>query len=632
MERAVAGRHPARRARARPADVDRARTAGALRGRRRRAARRDHQPGRPLTERMILEGLETVSPELAEQVRAQMFIFEDITTLDDTAIQLVLRNVESNDLALALKGTSAAVREKIMKNLSSRAAENLGEEIELLGPKPALRGRGGAGQGGHRDPRPGAGRQDRDHAGRRRCLRRLSCATAVRAVRLRFDRPLAGPQAAGSGRAGATRRSTPQSPRSSRAAPCRAWPRATPRAGPQAGQARPSARRREVADARRGGWRRTAAHRRARRGLLAALAEAAAPRRPRRAEWDELADVLADGALSIARAALARELASVDDDLELRGSGRPLRSLAGDGRVVRAARTRPTPRPRRGSGCPRAPSSWPTHGRAGHGRRPRRDAAAAARRTRRGGGRRGGAAVMTRRSSPSCATGSPTRPRARHARRGRHRHRRRRPRRPGPGHPRRRRRAASPCAPPPGRCPRRSSPCTATPRATAATCMPLGATTGIATGDEVRARAQRAAGARRPGLLGRVVDALGRPLDGARPAARRRARAARRRRAQPAAPPPRRHGCCPPASARSTRSSRSARASASGSWRAPASASRRCSGWRSRGTAAPVRVVALVGERGREVREFLEDTLDAGEPRAHRRRRRDRRRRRRCCG
>ncbi len=87
------------------------------------------------TERMILEGLESVSPELAEQVRAQMFIFEDITTLDDPAIQLVLRNVESNDLALALKGTSTVVREKIMKNLSSRAAENLAEEIELLGPR-----------------------------------------------------------------------------------------------------------------------------------------------------------------------------------------------------------------------------------------------------------------------------------------------------------------------------------------------------------------------------------------------------------------------------------------------------------------------------------------------------------------
>src|SRR5919202_675012 len=77
------------------------------------------------TERLILEGLEQVSAELAEQVRAQMFIFEDITTLDDAAIQLVLRNVEQNDLALALKGTSQLVREKIMRNLSTRAAEDV---------------------------------------------------------------------------------------------------------------------------------------------------------------------------------------------------------------------------------------------------------------------------------------------------------------------------------------------------------------------------------------------------------------------------------------------------------------------------------------------------------------------------
>jgi flagellar motor switch protein FliG len=85
------------------------------------------------TERMILEGLETVNSELAELVRAQMFIFEDILTLDDKAIQLVLRSVESGDLALALKGVSPPVKDKITKNLSARAAENLIEEIELLG-------------------------------------------------------------------------------------------------------------------------------------------------------------------------------------------------------------------------------------------------------------------------------------------------------------------------------------------------------------------------------------------------------------------------------------------------------------------------------------------------------------------
>ncbi len=85
------------------------------------------------TERMILEGLETVDTELSEQVRKQMFIFEDITTLDDKAIQLVLRNVEGGDLALALKGVREEVREKVLRNLSTRAAENLLEEIDLLG-------------------------------------------------------------------------------------------------------------------------------------------------------------------------------------------------------------------------------------------------------------------------------------------------------------------------------------------------------------------------------------------------------------------------------------------------------------------------------------------------------------------
>lgn len=87
------------------------------------------------TERMILEGLTERNPELAELVRAQMFVFEDIVTLDDRAIQLVLRQVESGDLAVALKGVREDVRQKVMKNMSERAAENLSEEIELLGPQ-----------------------------------------------------------------------------------------------------------------------------------------------------------------------------------------------------------------------------------------------------------------------------------------------------------------------------------------------------------------------------------------------------------------------------------------------------------------------------------------------------------------
>ncbi|GIJ50829.1 flagellar motor switch protein FliG [Virgisporangium aliadipatigenens] len=87
------------------------------------------------TERMILEGLTERNPELAEEVRAQMFVFEDITTLDDRAVQLVLRQVETGDLSVALKGVKEDVRMKVLKNMSERAAENLAEEIELLGPQ-----------------------------------------------------------------------------------------------------------------------------------------------------------------------------------------------------------------------------------------------------------------------------------------------------------------------------------------------------------------------------------------------------------------------------------------------------------------------------------------------------------------
>jgi len=86
------------------------------------------------TERSILEWLDNTDPELAEQVRSQMFVFEDIVTIDDRSLQQVLREVEANDLATALKGVRPDVRDKVVRNLSERAAENLNEEIELLGP------------------------------------------------------------------------------------------------------------------------------------------------------------------------------------------------------------------------------------------------------------------------------------------------------------------------------------------------------------------------------------------------------------------------------------------------------------------------------------------------------------------
>lgn len=86
------------------------------------------------TEKLILEALEQRDRELAEQVRAQMFMFEDIVNLDDRSVQRVLREVETNDLATALKGVREEVKEKIFRNMSERAGENLKEEISLLGP------------------------------------------------------------------------------------------------------------------------------------------------------------------------------------------------------------------------------------------------------------------------------------------------------------------------------------------------------------------------------------------------------------------------------------------------------------------------------------------------------------------
>jgi flagellar motor switch protein FliG len=86
------------------------------------------------TERLILESLETKDAELAEEVRSRMFVFEDITTLDDRSVQMVLRELDAKQLAVALKGVRDDVRAKIMRNMSTRASTNLADEIDLLGP------------------------------------------------------------------------------------------------------------------------------------------------------------------------------------------------------------------------------------------------------------------------------------------------------------------------------------------------------------------------------------------------------------------------------------------------------------------------------------------------------------------
>jgi flagellar motor switch protein FliG len=85
------------------------------------------------TERQIVEGLEALDQALADEVKSRMFMFEDIVQLDDRSIQQVLRQVDTAALALALKGVPDNVRDKITRNLSSRAGESLVEEIELMG-------------------------------------------------------------------------------------------------------------------------------------------------------------------------------------------------------------------------------------------------------------------------------------------------------------------------------------------------------------------------------------------------------------------------------------------------------------------------------------------------------------------
>lgn len=86
------------------------------------------------TEKTIIDSLEEEEPELAEEIRKRMFVFEDIILLDDRSIQKVLREVDSKDLALALKTASEEVSARIYKNMSKRAAEMLKEDIDYMGP------------------------------------------------------------------------------------------------------------------------------------------------------------------------------------------------------------------------------------------------------------------------------------------------------------------------------------------------------------------------------------------------------------------------------------------------------------------------------------------------------------------
>lgn len=86
------------------------------------------------TEKGILEALEQQDPDLVDQIRRLMFVFEDILLVNDKGIQMVLKEIENDDLSLALKTASEDLRDKIFRNMSDRASQLIKEDMEYMGP------------------------------------------------------------------------------------------------------------------------------------------------------------------------------------------------------------------------------------------------------------------------------------------------------------------------------------------------------------------------------------------------------------------------------------------------------------------------------------------------------------------
>lgn len=86
------------------------------------------------TEKGIMEGLEAEDPDLVEQIRRLMFVFEDILLVNDKGIQAVLKEVDNEELSLALKTASQELKDKIFKNMSERAAQLIAEDMQYMGP------------------------------------------------------------------------------------------------------------------------------------------------------------------------------------------------------------------------------------------------------------------------------------------------------------------------------------------------------------------------------------------------------------------------------------------------------------------------------------------------------------------
>ena len=85
-------------------------------------------------EKNILGNLERENPELATEIKNLMFVFEDVLLLDDRSMQRVLKEIDTKDLSMALKGASEELQEKFFRNMSSRAAEMIKEDMEYMGP------------------------------------------------------------------------------------------------------------------------------------------------------------------------------------------------------------------------------------------------------------------------------------------------------------------------------------------------------------------------------------------------------------------------------------------------------------------------------------------------------------------
>ena len=85
-------------------------------------------------ETTVLDSIREYDPDLAQRILDEMFVFENLLDLDDRAVQMLLREIQSDSLILAIKGASEELREKIFKNMSQRAAEMLREDLESRGP------------------------------------------------------------------------------------------------------------------------------------------------------------------------------------------------------------------------------------------------------------------------------------------------------------------------------------------------------------------------------------------------------------------------------------------------------------------------------------------------------------------